>query len=268
MLLLNLLVLLLVVNDLLKQEIFVVFLGRVLNLELSLAFSQFSVLFVESLRHVRHRFQVVVEGVLADARILIVLLLFESVRHQLLSVRSERIVKFLPHFVLFVGEALRCPLLQNADLFLEVVHKFMNLIDCFLLGRPLSTVHNVGVRVVGLLIFLELLIGHRMDDGCRVVQSCSNYDVFHLFLIVTFIPGALQWLLADPVNLVLHVLDDLAILLLPENVILLLGTLGLLELFRTLVLLQVNLIVLLVQIRPILSRHLQSYKTPRTSSYK
>ena len=183
----------------------------------------------------RHSFQIIVEGVLADPWILIVFLFLQSVRHEFLPVRGERIVKFLPHFVFFVGETLGGPLLQNTDLLLEVIDKFMNLIDCFLLGWPLSTIYNVCIRV-GLLIFLKL-IGRRMNYGRRVVLSRSNYNVFHLFLIITFIPGALQWLLADPVNLVLHVLDDLAILLLAENVILLLRTLRFFQFFRPLILL-------------------------------
>ena len=104
----------------------------------------------------RHSFQIIVEGVLADPWIFIVFLFLQSVRHEFLPVRGERIVKFLPHFVFFVGETLGGPLLQNTDLLLEVIDKFMNLIDCFLLGWPLSTIDNVCIRV-GLLIFLKLI---------------------------------------------------------------------------------------------------------------
>ena len=113
-------------------------------------------LFVQPLGHMRHSFQIIIEGVLADPWIFIVFLFLQSVRHEFFPMRGERIVKFLPHFVLLIGETLGGPLLQYTDLFLEVINKFMNLIDCFLLRWPLSTIDNVCIWV-GLLIFLELI---------------------------------------------------------------------------------------------------------------
>ena len=95
---------------------------RVLNLEFALAFGELAVLFVQSLGHVSHRLKIIVQCVLADAWVLIVLLLLQRVSHQFFPVLRERIVKPLPHLVLFVGEALGRSLLQNADLLLEIVH--------------------------------------------------------------------------------------------------------------------------------------------------
>ena len=63
---------------------------------------------------------------------------------------SECIIKLLPHLVLLVGEAFGCSLLQNADLLLKIVDKLVNLIYSLLLRRPLATVHDLAVRVLGL----------------------------------------------------------------------------------------------------------------------
>ena len=196
------------------------------------------------LSHVRHILQVIVQRVLSDTRVLIVLLLLQRVGHELFSMRRERVVKLLPHLVFLVGEAFGCPLLQNADLLLKIVDKLVNLIYSLLLGRPLSTVYDLAVRVLGLGIVLvsEVIL----NGGARIVKLRSDDDIFHLFLILTFIPGAFKRLLTYLINFVLHVLNNLTILLLSKDVVLLLRSLGLFQLFRLPVLLQEHLVVLFI----------------------
>ena len=106
--------------------------------------------------------------------------------------------------------------------------------------------------------FISLVVGVASGPRRRIILSDSNVDVFHLFLIVTFIASALKWLLADAIDIILHVLDHLAVFLLTKDVVLLLRSLRLLQLSRFIVRLEVNLIVFLVKMRPVLRGNLES----------
>ena len=110
--------------------------------------------------------------------------------------------------------------LPFVDLRLELIHLLPHLVDHLLLE----------------LAVFDLIFG--VVSGVFLVESRSTWialpdpdrDVLHLELVLTFLSLALEWLLTDRFNLVFQVDDDLAILLLPVDVILLLGDLGLLQL--------------------------------------
>jgi len=257
MFLLYLLVLLLVVDDLLQEQVFVILLARVLYLELLLLVCQSAVLLVQVLGHVSHVLQVVVEGVFADARVLIILLLLQRVRHQLLPVLREGCVQLLPHHIFLANETPGGLSLQHVDRVFEVVEQFVDLVHCLLLGWPLRTILNQTVRVHCLLA-LNVGGGIAGKRERRVILPQPDAHIFELFLILTFVASALQGLLANPFNFVLHVLNDFAVLLLPKDVIVLLCSLGLLQLLRLIVEVCVDLEVLLIQVWPVLSRDLES----------
>ena len=108
--------------------------------------------------------------------------------------------------------------LPLVDLRLKLIHLFPHLVDHLLL--KLAVLH-LTFGVVGRVFLFE-------SCGAGIVLSDPNRNVLHLELVLTFLSLALQWLLTDRFNLLLQVDNDLAIFLLPVDVILLLGNLGLL----------------------------------------
>ena len=108
--------------------------------------------------------------------------------------------------------------LPLVDLRLKLIHLFPHLVDHLLL--KLAVLH-LAFSVVSRVFLFE-------SCGTGIVLPDPNRNVFHLELVLTFLSLALQRLLADRFNLFLQVNNDLAILLLPVDVILLLGNLGLL----------------------------------------
>ena len=105
------------------------------------------------------------------------------------------------------------------DLRLKLIHLFPHLVDHLLL--ELAVFHLIFGRL-GRSFLLKWCL------SSRITLPDPNRNVLHLELVLTFLSLALQRLLADRFNLFLQVDNDLAILLLPVDVILLLGNLGLL----------------------------------------
>lgn len=207
--------------------------ARVLYFELLLLVGEPSVLLVELLGHVCHHLEILVEIVLSDEGILIALLFLERVSHELRAMRRKCAVQFPPHLVLLLLKPLSGSLLEDADLVFKVVDKLPDLIDRLLLRWPLRAILYV-------IVALGLVTEVDGRTGRWIILSDSNVNVFHLFLVITFIPCALKWLLTDSIDIVFHVLDHLAVLLFTEDVILLLCRLGLFQLLGLIVLLHVN----------------------------
>ena len=209
-------------------------------------------LLIQMLGHMCHILQVIVKSILSDTRVFIVLLFLQTVLHQLISMCCERPIQLFPHLILLFLEITSGLLLENSNLFLEVIDQLVNLINCFLLRWPLRTIlyETIGVLRV------------RASNICGVDWTFTLFDsndLLHLFLILTLVPCALKWLLTDPIDFFLHILDHLAILLLSEYVVLLLGNLGFLQLLSMLVLFKVDLVILLVQVWPVLGGNLKCY---------
>lgn len=120
-LLFYLLVLLSVVDQLFHEEIVIIFLARVLNLELGLPLFKLLMQLVEFLSAVSHVLELLVEGFLALVRVLVALLLLLRVRHQLFLVLCELSVQDFEEFVALLLEACLCQLFQSCDLLLESV---------------------------------------------------------------------------------------------------------------------------------------------------
>ena len=101
----------------------------------------------------------------------------------------------------------------------------------------------------------EILIMNRI----WIVLLQVQLDVLHLKLVITFVSHALERFLTDTVYLVLQILNNLAVFLFTEDIVLLLVLLTLLQLKLLLERFAVELVVLLIESWPILCGHLQSY---------
>ena len=152
------------------------------------------------------------------------------------------------HSIAVFAQTVLCFILPLFDLTLKLVHVLPHLIDHLLL--KLAVFYLILGRLSRILLFKGCSTGIALLDPDR--------DVLHLELILTFLSLALQRLLTDGFNLGFQVDYDLAVLLLPVDVILLLGNFGLLKLVLFLQSLQVYQVVFLVEKWPVLRRDLQS----------
>lgn len=174
-----------------------------------------SMLFVQLLGHMSHDFQVLVERLLSYQWVFIILFFLQRFRLQCYLMFIKFVFKFLPHLIFLDYEILDSMLFQGLNLLTDEIHIHPGIFDSFLFRKFAIKV----LLVCCIAVLLCLRIG--------IILSDPNVDILHLELILTLSPNSFEWLLTNPVDLVLQTLDHLSIFLLSEDVVLLLFIFGL-----------------------------------------